>query len=111
MVYVPAGHAPIPVDKPDEKDKSEIAVASATPATSAVDTKADTDPVKPADDKADAKTPEKSDAKAPEKSDLKGTDRADSKGTDTAPEKPVASPTKSDDKPADAAKVPAPKSL
>jgi membrane-bound lytic murein transglycosylase D len=37
VVYVPAGHGPAPVEKGD--DKPEVAVASATPATSAVDAK------------------------------------------------------------------------
>jgi len=102
VVYVPAGHAPVPVEKPDDKDKSEIAVASATPATSVLDTKADTDPLKSPDDKPDPKAPEKVDAKAP---DTKAPEKADAK----APEKADAKePEKADAKPSEKADAKAP---
>ncbi len=96
VVYVPAGHGPALPDKGD--DKPDLAVASLTPATSAVDSRADVEGAKEktgidtkerpaavdrAADKGSSAAPDKGAAPAPDK----GSPAAPDKGAAPAPDK------------------------
>ncbi len=96
VVYVPAGHGPALPDKGD--DKPDLAVASLTPATSAVDSRADIEGAKEktgidtkerpaavdrAADKGSSAAPDKGAAPAPDK----GSPAAPDKGAAPAPDK------------------------